>query len=180
MKWLIGLSAAQVLLLVLIGVRMIAIDMRTEEIADTADAARLAAQALASQPRAQTPQPVFHAAASSPDSETAPDDEALRLIIREELAAWGASGRAANTGGGQQAVTNAAREAAKPYDPAQAVIAQSTFDQEFDRYKSRGRITDTEMDLLQAKLAELPPDAQRAALIKLTRAINNGEIEGRF
>ncbi len=187
MKWLIGLSALQVLLLAIFGFRVIAIDMRTDEIAEAADAARLAAQSLVTQsnnraarPVAQT-SPALSAATDDPASLTDEGDEALRLIIREELAAWGASGSAAGiTGAGPQAVTHSALQAAKPYDPAQAVIAQSAFDQDFDRYKSRGRITNAEMDQLQAKLAELPPEAQRAALMKLTRAINNGEIEGRF
>lgn len=186
MKWLIGLSAVQLVLLVIIGLRMIAIDMRTDEIADTAEAAKLAAQSLANQPNARAPQPIAQLSPATPatadgtESGAASDDAALRQIIREELAAWAASGRAANTGGGQQAVTNAAREAAKPYDPAQAVIAQSAFDQDFDRYKARGRIDNTEMMELHAKIAELPPEAQRAALIKLTRAINNGEIDGQL
>jgi hypothetical protein len=184
MKWLIGLLAVQTLLLAIVGLRVIAIDMRTDEIAETADAARLAAQSLVTQAgvRAARPltqiSPALPAAADDLRSQTGEGDEALRLIIREELAAWGASARAAATGGGQQAVTNATQEAAKPYDPAQAVIAQSAFDQEFDRYKASGRISNAEMMELHAKIAELPPDAQRAALIKLTRAINNGEIAG--
>lgn len=182
MKWLIGLSAAQLLLLIIVGLRMIAIDMRTNDIADTADAAKLAAQAAA-EAASQTPRPIISAAAATPVTDDAAagmsaNDDALRLIIREELAAWNASGRAAAVGGSPRAVTNSTRQALKPYDPAQAVAAQADFDRAFDRYKARGSVDTREMMELHAKIAELPPEAQRAALIKLTRAINNGEIEG--
>ena len=182
MKWLIGLSAAQLFLLVIVGMRMIAIDMRTNDISDTANAAKLAAQAAA-EAASQSSRPIVTAAAATPLGDNAAtglsgDDEALRLIIREELAAWSASGRAAAVGGTPKAVTNSTREASRPYDPAQAVVAQADFDQAFDRYKARGSIDSREMMELHAKIAELPPEAQRAALIKLTRAINNGEIDG--
>ena len=188
MKWLIGLSAAQMALLLMLGLRVIAIDMRTDDIADTAEAAKLAAQSLVAQSGsktgaaagAQTPQLIIQTPASLPAAEIDPGAEnaALRQIIREELAAWSASGRTVSAGGAQQAVTHSAREAAKPYDPAQAAIAQSAFDKDFDRFKAKGTISDAEMVQLQNKIAELPPEAQRAALIKLTRAINNGEIAG--
>ncbi len=181
MKWLIGLSAAQLVLLAMIGLRMIAIHMRTDEIADTAEAAKLAAQSAAAKQGSARPQPALQAGGAIPNTDILPadDNETLRQIIREELAAWNSGGTAARSGR-QQSASGSAASPEPNYDPAKVIIAQSAFDQEFDRYKSRGVINTREMDELHAKIAQLPPDQQRAALIKLTRAINNGEIDGQF
>ncbi len=185
MKWLIGLGVVQTLLLAVLGLRIIAIDMRTDELAGMAESANLATQSLVTQANARLSRSEAQLAAGFPApangevSDPAVADETLRMIIREELAALSAPGHASG-GGGQQAVTHSTRAAAQAYDPSQAIVAQTAFDQDFDRLKNRGRASDAEMAQLQMKIAELPPEAQRAALIKLTRAINNGEIAGRL
>jgi len=66
------------------------------------------------------------------------------------------------------------------YNQGQTLLTQSAIDQDLEIYKKRGSISTIEMDQLHAQIAELPPEARRAALVRLTKAINSGEIKGQF
>ncbi|WP_428410030.1 hypothetical protein [Hyphococcus sp.] len=171
MRWLIPLSAVQTLLLVMLGLHALKLDMRTDDIAQTV-------QTLSAQERKAAPGPEtieWPEPATAADAAFTADD--IRMIIREEFEAIAAES------GGAMTVRRAAQAPAQQpaaYDKTQVLMTQSAIDQDLDRYRKRGAISEIEMDQLHAKIAELPPEARRAALVSLTKAMNSGEIRGQF
>jgi hypothetical protein len=110
-------------------------------------------------------------ASGAPQSQRCPDEEQLRLVIREELAAAAGSlgsepgSRPADAGPGPTATSD-----------ARASVA--LVDRQVDDYIRAGAISQVEMAALQGEIAKLDPAAQRAAIAKLVRAINSGALAG--
>ena len=100
------------------------------------------------------------------------DAEQLRRIIREELAATGAQPAHAGPGG--------AGLPPVPVDPARAQLQRDRVARQLDDYRRIGQITPVQMRALQEDIARLDPAARTAALRQLTRALNTGQIDGRF
>lgn len=94
------------------------------------------------------------------------DEERLRQIIREELAALPAPGAA-----GTPAVAMAPRDAERDRAQREQVAAQIT------HFRSVGRISEAEMLDLQQDIAKLDPASRREMLATLMRAVNAREIQ---
>lgn len=154
-KILIGLSAAQLLVIAFLALRVADLDARLAE-ATPIDAPIVAASSLT---------------APSPGL-SAPGAEEIRAIIREELAA-------APT---RNAATSSAAlppPAAPLAAPTSAAIAQvGAVDRDIDAFIARGRINPKEMASLQMKMAELPPAERTKMLRRLTKAMNEGRLAG--
>jgi hypothetical protein len=97
--------------------------------------------------------------------------EALRAVIREEVATQ---------------VHEATRQMSgpamppKPRDPEADRVREERVAQHIETYKSVGAITDQQMEDLQLELARLDQPTRRALMSKLVKAMNSGEIKGRF
>jgi hypothetical protein len=96
------------------------------------------------------------------------DEERLRQIIREELAALGSVTAPAPA----PALTAAPRDPGKDRTQRELVAGQIA------HYRSVGRISETEMAGLQQDIAQLDPASRRELLNELTRAMNAKEIKG--
>ncbi len=173
MKWLVPLSAFQTLLLVMLGLHAIKLDMRTDQLVDSVDTLNRDIQ-QASPDTA----PIQWAAASSSDGGLTADD--IRMIMREEYQAIAGEEGAATPVRSAATSSSSPQQPAPVYDQRQTVLTQSAIDQEMERLRSMNVVPPADMMSLQAKIAELPPEARRAALIRLTKAINSGEIKGQF
>ncbi|MFC2954060.1 hypothetical protein ACFOOP_19140 [Marinicaulis aureus] len=159
MNWLIPLSATQTVLLAALGLKVVAIDMRTDDIAE-------AVKAQPSQLQTQADP----AALSWDNARSASlSGEEMRNILREEIAALETLARA----------TSAPAQPVKPqHTPKQIKTAATAVDREINYFRSRGAIDEVEMASLQAKIAKLPLAERRAALSSLTKAMSKGEIDG--
>lgn len=101
------------------------------------------------------------------------DEDRLRKIIREELAAQL----------GQQtgpAATGDPVSAAGPTDPVEIERQREQVFQQLEYFTSVGRISDMEMQKLQMDIAKLDPAGRSEALRELVRAFNSGRLEGRL
>ena len=167
-KLLIGLAAAQAVLLLLLGFRVLAIDARTNEIASS-----LAATEPQSQQRITSSRVSARAATSGPSAAE------IRLIIREEIAALEA-------GGSKQASRHSASAqpegAANQETPSAASVDMRTLvaqaQQDLDYHIGQGKIGAADMAELQRKIVQLPPKYRKQMLSRLTRAVSTGELEG--
>lgn len=159
MNWLIPLTATQTVLLAALGLKVVAIDMRTDEIAETVKGRPSQIQTQAD-PAALSWDNARSASLSGDD---------MRKIIREEIAALETPARAA---------TATAQPARPQHTPQQIKTAVTAVDREINYFRSRGAIDEVEMAGLQAKIAKLPLAERRAALSSLTRAMSQGEIDG--
>lgn len=164
MKWLIGLSAVQTVLLVFVGMRVVALEMRADDIADSADAARLAAQHSA-----QTrPTSTLVMPASGNGAEV--DMEAFRALIREEIAPIAAA-----------QTRQATRTASAPVmSPDQLKRAQADFTRDLNLARSRTHTSEAEISDLYAQIAKMPPSSRQAAMTEIARAFSNGEINAKL
>lgn len=159
MNWLIPLSATQTVLLAALGLKVVAIDMRTDDIAE-------AVKGRPSQLQTQADP----AALSWDNARSASlSGDEMRKILREEIAAFDTSARAA---------TAPAQPVKPQHTPQQIKIAMSAVDRDINYFRSRGAIDEVEMASLQAKIAKLPLAERRAALSSLTKAMSKGEIDG--
>jgi hypothetical protein len=129
-------------------------------------------RALGDAPAAAAPASSFVAQAAAPSS--APDEERLRRIIREELAAQLAAAPVA------PATAGAARVATAPRDADKDRAQRERVERQIDHYRSVGAISETQMAELQNDIAQLDPAGQREMLSKLARAINAQEIQARM
>jgi len=113
-------------------------------------------------------------ASPSPASTEVPhfaDEQLLRRIVREELAAQ------------LNLPAQPDPHAAEPPDPvvqAEQQYRRERLEQEIEHYISVGKISDIEMQMLEADIAKLDEEGQKEMLRRLVRAINAGEIEGRL
>jgi len=156
MRVLIGLAAVQTMLLAVIGLKVLSLE------ADVAAARDASLDALAETAQlrqlSKTPQPAMQFA----DAPSLSADD-LRQIVREEIAALPAP---------QMQATAAPR-----------AVSERDLDavrQRIDAFSARGAIEPAEMTDLQATIARLPPDARQEMFSRLTKAMNDGEIDGRF
>ena len=101
------------------------------------------------------------------------NEEQLRAIIRDELRAH-VENRPQN---GDQVDTAAPPTLAElaEYDRRRDEVAQQLV-----YFTSIGRISDGEMQQLQADIAKLDPAGRKEMLRQLTQALNSGQIEGRL
>ena len=128
-------------------------------------------RALGDVPAAAVLAPASAAQSAAPAA--AADEARLRQIIREELSAQLAATPAAG----------AARVALAPGAPRDAQkdrLQRERVEQQIERYRSAGAITDAQMTALQDDIAQLDPDSRREMLSKLSRAMNAQEIQGRM
>jgi hypothetical protein len=164
MKWLVGLSAAQTVLLAFVGLRVVSLEMRTDDIADAADAARLAAQSSAQMRPAST-------LVMPASTNAAPDMEAFRALIREEIAPI----VTAQTKAASQPVSTAPQ-----HTPAQVKRAEADFARDLNLARSRGQTSEAEISDLYAQIAQMPPQVRQAAMTQIAKAIRSGEIGARL
>jgi hypothetical protein len=120
---------------------------------------------------AAPPAPAVAAPATVASSITIPaagatDEERLRQIIREELAALPVPGTV-----GAPAIATAPRDAERDRAQREQVAAQIT------HFRSVGRMSEAEMLGLQQDIAKLDPASRREMLATLTRAVNAREIQ---
>jgi len=172
MKWLVPLSAFQTLLLVMLGLHAIKLDMRTDQLVESVDTLNKDLQQTS--PAAA---PIEWAEAATVGANLTADD--IRMIIREEYQTIAAEDGAVAPVQRAASASPAPQQTAS-YNQGQTLLTQSAIDQDLEIYKKRGSISTIEMDQLHAQIAELPPEARRAALVRLTKAINSGEIKGQF
>jgi hypothetical protein len=101
------------------------------------------------------------------------DDNQLRQIIREELAA--------QLGGkpGPDAETDAFM-ASNTSDPSEYQYQRELVAQQLEYHTSVGSISDTDMQKLQGDIAKLDAAGRTEMLGKLTRALNSGGLDGRL
>ncbi|MEZ5894319.1 MAG: hypothetical protein R3C58_14395 [Parvularculaceae bacterium] len=161
MKWLVSLCGVQTVLLGAVALKAFALDAQIHDLAEASENIRIAVNAQAGK---QTALPVAAFAKSADITSLSAAD--VRAIIREELSA---SGRTAQ-----------AQPAAAPIDRKKIQAAQADIENDLSRYRARGSMTPAEVDLLTAKIADLPPAESRAALIAMTKAVNSGEIAAQF
>ncbi len=165
MKWLLTLSIAQTALLAMLGLRVAAIDLETDQIARDVDAARRIAEA----PAPQTPIAPARESASSFGAPLLTAEQA-RAIFREELAALDIPAA--------QSATQAKAPAPAQTSPEETRRMAATVAGDINYYKGVGAISPPEMEVLQTKIAKLPLDERRAALTDLAKAMTRGEIDG--
>lgn len=160
MRTLIALSIVQTVLLGIIGIRVIALEARTQELARAPVEPQQRIAEAAPGPSAYGP------------TLTASD---IRQILREELAASGAA-KAANT---TYAPTGAAA-AASALSPSEASQMKSTAQQRLDYFVAQGEIGEAEMAELQDRIGALPAAERREMLSKLTKALSSGKLKGQL
>lgn len=101
------------------------------------------------------------------------EEDRLRQIIREELAAqFGRQPRPAAMG---DHVAEAGQR-----DPVELEWQREQVFERLEYYSSVGKISDAEMQQLQIDIAKLSSADRSAALRELSRAINSGRLEGRL
>jgi hypothetical protein len=113
------------------------------------------------------------AVSSSPFASTsaAPlaDEDRLRMIIREELAA-------------QRTVqsTGATPPPVAARDEESNRVLQERVAQQIEAYQASGSITDAQMQELHVQIAQLDAAGRKRMMSKLIRAMNAGDIKGRL
>lgn len=117
------------------------------------------------EPQSHSAGPSFIPSASA--TVVAPCDEAcVRRILREELAQHIA-----------RLQPSAPAPIAPARDEAKDRVRLAAVAQQFENYKSAGAITQQQMFLLQAEIAQLDPASRDQAMRSLARAINRDEIK---
>lgn len=164
LKWLIALAIAQILTLGFFGLRVLAIDDRTAELAMQAAAANDNEAAAAAE------SPARFAPTAARGGLTADD---VRQIIREEFAAL--SLPSTSPDGTTSTTTTPTPTRVRTAD---SVYLESMVQQDLQNYIIRGSINEAEMVDLQMKIARLPPEDRTEALIALTKALSSGDLEG--
>ena len=112
--------------------------------------------------------PPANAAVSTIGSSTSTNEQQLRAIIREELA------RLPSQPGPLPEAP------ARPRDPVVDQQRRNAVAQQIETYQAAGAITDTQMQELQADIAQLDDASRKQMLSKLIRALNSGDIKGRL
>jgi hypothetical protein len=109
----------------------------------------------------------------SNDTYLYPNEDQLRQIIREELAAQLDS----SFGPAEQMdavfAPNSTEKAEDQYQREQVA-------QQLDYHTSVGRISDTDMQKLQMDIAKLDEAGRKEMLSELTRTLNSGQLKGRL
>jgi hypothetical protein len=116
--------------------------------------------------------PATAAPATNPIAVTASpfaDEDRLRMIIREELAA-----QRTMQSGGTAPPPVAAR------DEESNRLLQERVSQQIDAYQAAGAISDAQMQELHVQIAQLDAASRKRMMSKLIRAMNAGDIKGRL
>ncbi len=159
-KFLAALALLQTLAIAFLATRIIEFDERLKR---TEEAAALRTDVAQTAPPQFIPPDAIIAEAAPKSAEA----ELMRRIIREEFAV------ALRGGNPASAPAPAAYQVA---DPRVTDAARRNF----DRLVSRGKVETKDLELYLDKIAELPPADRTKALRELTKAMNDGRIEGRF
>ena len=108
---------------------------------------------------------------NSSDTSSYADEDRLRQIIREELAAQpdGRFGPAKQVD---------AVFASSSTDNAENQYQRERVAQQLNYYMSVGSVSDADMQELQGEIAKLDEASRTEMLRKLTRALNSGQLEG--
>jgi hypothetical protein len=69
---------------------------------------------------------------------------------------------------------------APPRDPQADLERREAIGQQIENYRAMGAITDTQMQELQAGIAQLDPASRKQMMSRLIRALNSGDIKGRL
>lgn len=101
------------------------------------------------------------------------DEDRLRQIIREELAAQ-------PDGRFEPAKQMDAAFASNSTDKAENQYQRELVAQQLVYFSSVGSISHADMQMLQMEIAKLDEASQKEMLGKLTRALNSGELDGRL
>ena len=109
--------------------------------------------------------------ADAGDRGSCADEETLRRIIREELAA-----RLATSPGPADPSGSAA--APDPSHAADYSRQLAAVNEQLDRHIAVGSISDADMAALQMEIGKLDKNGQRDMLRKLMRALNSGALQG--
>ena len=96
-----------------------------------------------------------------------PQELQLRELIRKEIAA-------------ANAPQSTAKQASPPRDMQAEQRQRDSVAQQIEMYRSIGAIDDGQMSELHELMATLDDESRRSMLSKLIRAMNAGEIKGRF
>ena len=160
-KLLISLSAVQTVLLAGMGLKLMAIDLQTDELAQAQQAANRAA---ATQPAVEPASITWETATANNSAISAED---MRLIIREEIASIGPN-------------HSTAQAPAPRHTTEQVKRAETDFARNFNLVRSRAQTSEGEISNLYAQIAKMPPQSRQAAMTQIAKAISSGEIEARF
>lgn len=99
------------------------------------------------------------------------DEDQLRRVVREELAAWGAS-----------IAVDRSAATPTPYSSAASIADQraqlALVSGQLEQYRGQGFMSPAEMGSFQEELARLEPSVRKQVLSRLVRAMNAGEIRG--
>lgn len=160
MRVLIGLATAQTMLLAVIGLKVFSLEgdvaaARDASLDALAETAQLRQRASSLQTGAR------QLAGTFPHTSflTAED---FRRIMREEIAS----------------IPNIQATAPPPRTISKREL--NALRGRIDAFVARGAIEPGEMNDLQTTIARLPPDARREMFSRLTKAMNDGDIDGRF
>jgi hypothetical protein len=159
MRLLIALAIIQSVLLGVIGVKVMALDARTEKLARTPAAATF-------QPEATTKSPTVAASGGL-------GAEDLRQVVREEIAVL-LQDKASQAAYVADNAPHAAISSAEVSNQKAAVA------RDIDLYMTQGRIDEVEMVELQEKIGRLPPAERHEMLSRLTKALNSGKLKGQL
>ncbi|WP_425411083.1 hypothetical protein [Hyphococcus sp.] len=174
MKFLASLSVFQTVLLAFLCLRMMAVDARTDEVAQIALAA--AAEQEAAERRMAHRNTQWTAQARAANAKPALSGEAqpglnaedIRAIFRDELAALPQGTTPVRTGAAAQAVS-----------PSQVQRLQTQFAQELSYLRASGG-GDAAISQVESVIAQLPPAERREALSELARTIASGDADARL
>ncbi len=103
------------------------------------------------------------------------DADAIRIIVREELAAATEQLSLAAA-----ATSNTTRQPERVQNPREVQQLRSNFQNELQTYLAQGSMTAGELASLEGRIAQLPPGERKRALGELSKAINEGRLEARF
>jgi hypothetical protein len=107
-------------------------------------------------------------AQSTISSSASTNEQQLRAIIREELSRL------------QSQPVPLPAPPERPRDPVADQQRRNAVAQQIEAYQAAGAITDSQMQELQADIAQLDAASRKQMLSKLIRALNSGDIKGRL
>ncbi|NNE40533.1 MAG: hypothetical protein HKN14_06405 [Marinicaulis sp.] len=170
MKFLIGLSTIQTVILIFAGLRLTEIDARLNKM-ETDIHAAAQAPAMITQ--------LAYASETGTDGNVHPAqfqpiaDADLRGFIVDELDRVSADIIAAT---GPDARYNTSNIAAS----AETDALKKSLENRLQTFVNAGRITETEMTNFQISIAKLPADDRQYMLSRLTQVMNTGAVDARF
>ena len=169
MKLLTVFSMLQIAVIIALLLKVIALDKNLTELA------------LAHSGLADTGLATLSVADNSPvanEPVLQPDPEQLRTIVREEIASALLPFSTAELSRKSSSTATDANEDSEENQDYQNEL--KILEDELDYYISQGSISDQEMAALQLQLARLDQSGRKHIMQKLVRALNSGDLSGRF